>query len=210
MYSLIYRFIGCCALLWLPSCSITSGWPPPAKLGPAGDTTAGRLSQAVEVAQAAETRGPDEALERWLALASQAAHLIEDRTSCGDGSLSRVKVTRTYQHALGRVLASSASPAIRSHLDVQVVQQGGLVRASLSSVKPAPTVREYGGLRVGVPVDVDFAVGTRVPGGRYVGVLLFPSPAGRPVLELRPTQADSTIRLVPGGPMVPLREAALR
>ena len=171
---------------------------------------------AMESAQNAATAGrSEEALAGWLRTAQEAALLIEDETTCGDGSISRVKVTRVYQHALGQVLAvlQARSPSL-STIHVNGSQGGfhltmpGRTTFTLTRPKHA-----YGSFRVGIPLLAKHA-GEISHTELRTAVLHFEKPAGlrdegRVDLRLMPAGGNQVTKLHPSGPEIPLREAWL-
>lgn len=201
-------------LMLLASC-VTQPWPGAEKLNSEPGRPAWNIAVAQKAAEtAASKQQSDAALAAWMRTAQEAALLIEDKITCGDGTISRIKVTRVYQHALGQVLALLQRETRPGGTRQITGDQGRwqLDVPALITFSSVPALREYSGLRVGIPLAVTHA-GHSTTSGVSTAVLYFEKAStsttkGRAILRLMQTSGQSATRLHPTGPEIPLRESA--
>jgi|GEM_PF-6302692 hypothetical protein len=211
-YSKLTQLAG--ALTLLASCT-TQPWPAAEKLSSEPGRPAWNMAVAQKAAETAASQQQNTAaLAAWMRTAQEAALLIEDKTTCGDGTISRIKVTRIYQHALGQVLALLQRETRPGGTRQITGDQGRwqLDAPPLISFSPLPALREYSTLRIGLPLAATTSSRATAP-GVSTAILYFDRPStsstkGRATLRLLPAMGQAAARLHPAGPEIPLREPA--
>lgn len=228
------RLLALLPLLLMISCK-TARYPAPVVVKAKPSQPHYGMVHAMESARAAENASSlDISLSAWLRTALEAALLIEDRTTCGDGSISRVKVTRVYQHAVGRVVEhlqekQAAGPSWKLWTAVPDLVSGpegtwnlqveaGLEThiSSIKNVWPATAPMRASAFHVGVPVHVDFIINGRTGSKALTALIEFPANSlarsrRRARISFRDSSLGSSlVRLHPAGPQIPLRRAMIR